>query len=377
MRRTLAIAAMAALLPWGGCSSSEDSGHHGEQTSKPASTSRAAGATTPPHLPPWGPGMPGRALELEESVSILLDADKFKQYGLTHEQVAVAIKQHKEELQREFAAGKRAGELLENVVVATVDGEPVRLKDVATIRISKSGGRTSEHDITAGKVVLGLARRFLDWASTPSRVYGQILEFRIAPAHPNAKGRFGPLALTAAEVTRYTRDLQANGPEAGRKRGEKYQWFELRCKAADLVSATHKGRKYVLLCADKDRVLPVGEKAPGGCGLKYVYRTTNRLNKPVPGMHFDDAGARMFSSLTEANVGNHLAVLVNGIVLGTPTIREAISDSAIIPGDFTEKEADDLVEALRYGVAPEWLGGPSSRKGADSRRTPSAGGPHK
>lgn len=80
-----------------------------------------------------------------------------------------------------------------------------------------------------------------------------------------------------------------------------------------------------------------------------------------------------FGSWTEKNIGNLLAISLNGQIRSAPSIRNKITDSGEISGSFTRQEAEDLGLVLRSGALPakivyleERTVGPSL--GADSIR---------
>lgn len=77
--------------------------------------------------------------------------------------------------------------------------------------------------------------------------------------------------------------------------------------------------------------------------------------EPVVAFEFNSVGAQRFYDLTSANVGNHLAILIDGVVITAPTVNSAISGGkAIISGNFTPQSAQELATMLRSGafVAP-------------------------
>jgi preprotein translocase subunit SecD len=83
--------------------------------------------------------------------------------------------------------------------------------------------------------------------------------------------------------------------------------------------------------------------------------------------------AQRFGRFTEANVGNRLAIVLDGQIRSAPTIQSRIDDSGRITGAATEQEAADLAIVLRSGSLPakivyleERTVGPSL--GADSIR---------
>jgi preprotein translocase subunit SecD len=83
--------------------------------------------------------------------------------------------------------------------------------------------------------------------------------------------------------------------------------------------------------------------------------------------------ARRFGTYTETNVGNRMAIVLDGRVRSAPTIQSRIDDSGRITGAGTEAEAADLALVLKSGSLPAGLSylqettvGPSL--GADSIR---------
>ncbi len=83
--------------------------------------------------------------------------------------------------------------------------------------------------------------------------------------------------------------------------------------------------------------------------------------------------ARRFGRFTEANIGNRLAIVLDGQVRSAPTIQSRIDDSGRITGAANEQEAADLSIVLKAGSLPagityleERTVGPSL--GADSIR---------
>ena len=59
-----------------------------------------------------------------------------------------------------------------------------------------------------------------------------------------------------------------------------------------------------------------------------------------------------FFTYTRDNIGNVLAIVLDGRVLSTPVINAAINDNGVITGDFTQDEAESLAIQMRYGALP-------------------------
>ena len=73
----------------------------------------------------------------------------------------------------------------------------------------------------------------------------------------------------------------------------------------------------------------------------------------VVSMGFDSQGARQFGQLTTNNVGELLAILLDGKVQSAPRINEPIlGGNAQISGDFTFEEAQYLANILKAGAFP-------------------------
>ncbi len=61
--------------------------------------------------------------------------------------------------------------------------------------------------------------------------------------------------------------------------------------------------------------------------------------------------AQRFERFTEANIGNRLAIVLDGQVLSAPTIQSKISDNGRITGAATQEEAADLALNLARRIA--------------------------
>jgi preprotein translocase subunit SecD len=62
--------------------------------------------------------------------------------------------------------------------------------------------------------------------------------------------------------------------------------------------------------------------------------------------------AHRFEQFTEANIGNRLAIVLDGSVISAPTIQNRISDTGRITGAANEQEAADLALNLTAGSLP-------------------------
>jgi protein-export membrane protein SecD len=77
------------------------------------------------------------------------------------------------------------------------------------------------------------------------------------------------------------------------------------------------------------------------------------LSSPEVILSFNADGAKLFEKITRENVGQTLAIFLDGQPISTPTIQEAIpGGQATITGRFSATEARDLVRNLNFGALP-------------------------
>ena len=111
-----------------------------------------------------------------------------------------------------------------------------------------------------------------------------------------------------------------------------------------------------------------------GRDLRTAEPSTDENGQPAVRFILTSEGGRKFFSFTSAHVGDYLAVVLDNKVQEVATIKEAIHDTGIINGRFTQQETQDLSMTLRSGALPagikyleERTVGPSL--GADSIRS--------
>jgi hypothetical protein len=64
------------------------------------------------------------------------------------------------------------------------------------------------------------------------------------------------------------------------------------------------------------------------------------------GVEFNAAGARKMREATANHVGRPLAILIDGDVVMAPVLRSPITTSALISGDYTQAEAERIVNGI-------------------------------
>ncbi|MEZ4195056.1 MAG: protein translocase subunit SecD [Candidatus Paceibacterota bacterium] len=76
-------------------------------------------------------------------------------------------------------------------------------------------------------------------------------------------------------------------------------------------------------------------------------------NEPIVSIKFNAEGGDLFASITRENVGEQLAIFLDGEIISAPRINEAITGgTAIVSGGFTPEEARELAKNLSFGALP-------------------------
>lgn len=91
-----------------------------------------------------------------------------------------------------------------------------------------------------------------------------------------------------------------------------------------------------------------------GAQLQFSQGTAGQFsNDPIILLNFNSEGAALFEKITGENVGQPLAIFLDGEMISAPVIREAISGGvATISGQFTPEEGRELARNLNFGALP-------------------------
>lgn len=75
--------------------------------------------------------------------------------------------------------------------------------------------------------------------------------------------------------------------------------------------------------------------------------------QPLVNTEFNDEGTELLKTITQDNIGNVMAIYLDGVPISTPVLRDVIfNGQAQISGDFTPEEAKALVQDLNFGALP-------------------------
>ena len=89
-----------------------------------------------------------------------------------------------------------------------------------------------------------------------------------------------------------------------------------------------------------------------GSGLKDAAAVTGQFGENYVSFVLTDEGGDIFGAHTQANQGNQMAIVLDGIVISAPSINAVITRDGQITGNFTKEEADVLAIQLKYGALP-------------------------
>lgn len=89
-----------------------------------------------------------------------------------------------------------------------------------------------------------------------------------------------------------------------------------------------------------------------GASVTNAMPTKDQNNRYVVSFNLDSDGARKFGNFTGANIGNHLAIVLDNKVYSAPRIQARLTDSGQITGDFDRHSAADLAVILKSGALP-------------------------
>jgi len=77
------------------------------------------------------------------------------------------------------------------------------------------------------------------------------------------------------------------------------------------------------------------------------------VSQPLVQVTFNSEGSKLFSQITDQNVGKELGIFLDGKLISAPTISEKIDNGqAVISGNFTAQTAKALATNLNLGALP-------------------------
>ena len=171
---------------------------------------------------------------------------------------------------------------------------------------------------------------------------------------PDIKNKDEAIALlqsTARMEFRHLWDVHYTGAKRYRPMAARYTME---------VSSDEKGDVYTFIDAEgkeipQSQIIADSRLILTGDDLKPVSSATKdpQNYQAVVAMEFTKQGRQKFAEFTRRNVGEILAIVLDGKILSAPSIDEPILDGkAIIRGRFTTEEAQRLAEFINAGALP-------------------------
>lgn len=119
---------------------------------------------------------------------------------------------------------------------------------------------------------------------------------------------------------------------------------------------SEKEREEILKEQEKNSLIDPYFKSTKLTG-KYLKKATLAFDqttlKPQVLLEFNSEGGEIFKELTARNIGKRLAIYIDNVLISAPVVQETISGGrAQITGNFTLKEAQELVRNLNAGALP-------------------------
>lgn len=77
------------------------------------------------------------------------------------------------------------------------------------------------------------------------------------------------------------------------------------------------------------------------------------VGSPQVSLQFDAEGTELFAAITKKNIGKPVAIFLDNEIISQPTVQsEIVAGQAVITGNFTMQDANDLVKRLNEGALP-------------------------
>ncbi len=89
-----------------------------------------------------------------------------------------------------------------------------------------------------------------------------------------------------------------------------------------------------------------------GAGLQAASAQLTETGDWIINFSLTGDAATVFGPYTEANLGQPLGIVLDGVLLNAPTIQARLDTGGIIQGGFTQEEAQQLALQLRSGALP-------------------------
>ena len=123
-------------------------------------------------------------------------------------------------------------------------------------------------------------------------------------------------------------------------------------KAVELIGQTAQLEFRIVEGYDEQNNYKLGPVLLTGDKLSSAKAGYDSNGQVVVQFSFNPEGAKEFEKITSGNIGNQLAIVLDGQVKSAPVIRSTISDSGVIESINSLEEANDIALVLQTGALP-------------------------
>jgi preprotein translocase subunit SecD len=151
---------------------------------------------------------------------------------------------------------------------------------------------------------------------------------------------------------------QSGGPKPGSPPITQQQaaarYATLTCGKNTVTGDLYRPKDYVATCSsDGTTKYLLGPTVVEGTQIKNASAGTESTTGAWEvDLSFNSKGSSAWATYTSANVGNQVAITLDGQVIEAPVINQAISGGTRISGSFTQASATTLANQLKYGALP-------------------------
>jgi len=115
-----------------------------------------------------------------------------------------------------------------------------------------------------------------------------------------------------------------------------------------LVAGERDGRYYLLLYTTADK--SITHEGDRRWSVRRAARDIDQQGRPAVSFELDSTGGALMNRLTGPNVGEPMAIVLDGQVYSAPTLQSQIGSRGIITGTFTATDISYLVRVLAAGA---------------------------
>lgn len=123
-------------------------------------------------------------------------------------------------------------------------------------------------------------------------------------------------------------------------------------KGAPRINATPKMVVRTFPDQRVDVLLATSENDLLGQHVDFATKAFDERDMPSIACKFTKAGSKRMETLSSANQGRSLAIVIGGEAMAAPTLMSKVSERCAVTGNFTDEEASFLVTAIRFGALP-------------------------